>query len=165
MSNACIRRNLAYPESWNIQNPSMIASRPYSEPSYLCVILSFNIYSLTSRMTSLYVLHYTYSKPCLLSNTQIYSTIFTPYSDVFRHTVTYLELCATVAYSEPFHTYNPYIFRTRDIFITPSRPYSEFLHISDSRHIHNNVFIDTFRNVQAYSIMIVLITLTFFFWL
>ena len=27
LRNACIRSNLAYSESWNIQNPSVIASR------------------------------------------------------------------------------------------------------------------------------------------
>ena len=57
---------------------------------------------------------------------------------IFSQIVVYLEHCVTLAYSEPCHIQNSGIFRTQDIFRTLS------------------------RHVQAYSIMIVIITLTFF---
>ena len=84
--------------------------------------LSLNKYSLTSRVTSHYVLHDTYSEPYLLSKIQKYSGIFTSYSDdIFSHIVAYLEPCLTLAYSDPYHIQNPSIFRTQDIFRTLSR--------------------------------------------
>ena len=43
-----------------------------------------------------------YSEPCLLSNIQMYSGIFTSYSEIFRHFVAYLEL---------LHIQIPVIFR------------------------------------------------------
>ena len=97
-----------------------------------------------------------------------------------RHIKTYLEPCVTLAYSGPCHIQNPDITGTYDTFRTLSRnilAYSEHCvtsHIenpaifrtllySEFWHIHNPVYIGTFRYIQAYSIMIVIITLTFFF--
>ena len=101
----------------------------------------------------------------------------------------YLELCVTLAYSEPCHIQNPGIFRTQYIFrtllrhilgysercltlaycVTPvifrTMPYSEVWHIYDPpMHIQNPVYLGTFRHIRAYSIMIVIIALTFFFY-
>ena len=77
--------------------------------------------------------------------------------------VGYLELCVILVYSEPCHIQNPGIFRTWDIFRTPSGhilaysehfehyshvenpvifrtlPYSGFWHIPDQRYIQNSV--------------------------
>ena len=126
-------------------------------------------------MTSLYVLHDTYSEPCLLLKIQIYSYIFS-------HIVAYLEPFVILAYSESFHIQNPGIFRTQYIFGTLSRhilAYSvgcvtlafwktffiqnfavfRISALRNLRHIQNPVYLDTFRHSQTYSIMI---TLTFF---
>ena len=40
------------------------------------------------------------------------SDIFTFYYDIFRHFEAYLELCVTLAYSDPYHIQNLGIFRT-----------------------------------------------------
>ena len=112
--------------------------------------LSLNKYSLTSRVTSHYVLHDTYSEPFLLSKYQKYSGIFTSYSDdIFSHIAAYLEPCLTLAYSDPSHIQNPSIFRTQDIFRALSR------HILAERCVTL-----TFWEIQY---MIVIIRLTFFF--
>ena len=137
--------------------------------------LSVSTHSLTFRVTSLYVLHDTYSGPCLLLKIQIYSYIFS-------HIVAYLEPCVILAYSECFHIQNPGIFRTQYIFRTLSRhilAYSvgcvtlifwktffiqnfaifRISALRNLRHIQNPVYLGTFRHSQTYSIMI---TLTFF---
>ena len=134
-------------------------------------------------MTSLYVLHDTYSEPCLLLKIQTYSGIFTFCSDIFSYIVAYLEPCVISTYSEPFHIQNPGIFRTQDILRTLSRhilAYSvdcitlafwktyfiqdfaifRISALRNSRHIQNPVYLGTFRHIQTYSIMI---TLSFFF--
>ena len=82
---------------------------------------SLSKYSLTFRVTKHYVLHDTYSEPCLVLKIQTYSGIFTSCSDIFSHIVAYLEPCVIIAYSEPFHVQNPGIFRIQDIFRTLSK--------------------------------------------
>ena len=42
-------------------------------------------------------------------------------------------------------------------------PYSEFGHIQETRHNQNLVYLGTLRYIQAYTIIIVIITLNFFF--
>ena len=110
----------------------------------------------------------TYSKPCLPPWVQTYLGIFTSYSDTFKHIVVYSEPCVTVAYSEPCHYQNPDMFRTQDIFWFLPRHMLAYLEycvklaywvpcrICDPRHIQN-------RHIQACSIMIFIITVTFFF--
>ena len=134
-------------------------------------------------MTSLYVLHDTYSEPCLLLKIQTYSGIFTFCSDIFSYIVAYLEPCVISTYSEPFHIQNPGIFRSQDMFRILSRHillYSigcvmlafwkncfiqnfaifKISALRNSRHIQNPVYLGTFRHIQTYSIVI---TLSFFF--
>ena len=112
LCNACIRRNLGYSESRNIQNPSIIAFRQMFRA------LS---YPLTCGVTSHYVFYDTYLEPCLLLKTQTYSGIFTSYLDIFSHIVAYLDPCVTLAYYKPCHIQNPDIFKTQDISSTLSR--------------------------------------------
>ena len=145
--------------------------------------LSLNKYSLTCKVASRYVLHDTYSKPCLLLQIQRYSGIITPYSDIFSHLVAYLEPCVSLAYSEPCYIQNSDIFRTQDIFRTLSRDipaysprgvtlgYWEHRHIQDFAmlriltYLRPEAYTESclYRNIQAYPVMIVIITLTFFF--
>ena len=140
--------------------------------------LSVNKYSLTYRVTSRYVLN----DPCLLSKNQISSGIFTSNSHIFRYTVAYLESCVTCAYSELCHLQNPSIFRTQYIFRPLSRhilAYPERLTLAywEPYHIQNLATFRilaylrleayseswSFRHIQVYSLMMLMITLTFFF--
>ena len=74
-----------------------------------------------------------------------YSGLFTASSDIFRHTVTYLELCATLAYSEPCHVQNSDIFGTKTIFRTLPRhilAHSErCVTLAYSEHCHIRKFV------------------------
>ena len=122
-------------------------------------------------MTSHYVLHDTYSEPCLLLKFQAYSGIFTSCSDTFSHIVAYLKPCAILAYSEPFHIQNPGIFRSQDIFRVQSRhilAYSvgcvtlafwktcfiqnfaifRISALRNSKYIQNPVYLGTFKHIQ-----------------
>ena len=133
-----------------------------------------------------YVLHDTYSEPCLLLKIQTYSGIFTSCSDMFSHIVACLEPCVILAYSEPFHIHNSDIFRTQDIFRTLPRlilAYSvgcvmlafwktcfiqnfdifRIVALRNLRHIQNPVYLGTFSHIQTYSIMIRLTFSHFFF--
>ena len=71
--------------------------------------------------------------------------IFTSYSDIFSHIVTYSKPCVTLAYSEPCNIQNPDIFGIQDTFRTWSRrvlAYSErcgTLAYSEPCHIQNFV--------------------------
>ena len=112
--------------------------------------------------------------------------MFTSYLDIFRHIVAYLKPCATLTYSESCHTLHPSIFRTQDIFRTLPRhiaAYTEcYVTFVCWEPYHLQTFaifrilgylgpvaysefclLGTFRHIQTYSIMIVIITLTFFF--
>ena len=97
-------------------------------------------------------------------------------SDIFRHIVTYLEPYVTLACSEPCYIENPGICRTKDIFKTLLRhilAYSAcYVMLAYCEHIFRiltylgpEVYSESclFRHLQAYSIMIVIITLTLFF--
>ena len=109
------------------------------------------------------------------------SDIFKHIHILFSHIVAYLEPRVSLWYSEPCHIQNPGIFRTQDVFRTLSRHILEYLKhcltltywehcdiqsISifriltylQPRHIENPIYIDTFRHIQLYSIMIVTIT-------
>ena len=86
----------------------------------------------------------------------------------------------SLANLETCHIQNPGIFRTQGIFSFLSRhilaysecsnienpatfrtlPYSEFWNVEGLRHIQNPVYIGTFRYIQTYSKMIVIITFT-----
>ena len=88
----------------------------------------------------------------------------------FRHIKAYLEPCVTLAYSEPCHIQTPGIFRTQDIFRTRSwhiLVYSErclTLPYWEPSHIQNTFYTEQFlHNIQAYSVMIVTITISFLF--
>ena len=125
-------------------------------------------------MTSHYVLHDTYSEPCLLLKIQTFQAYSHP---VQTYWAIYLEPCVFLAYSESFHIQNPGIFRTENIFRTlPRHILAHILAfwkncfiqnfdicrislLRNSRHIQNAVYLGTFRHIQTYSIMI---TLTFF---
>ena len=107
--------------------------------------------------------------------------IFTSYSGIFSRIVVYLEPCGTFGYSEPCHFLNPGIFRNQDrrckIYSELCQgiawqfrilSYWELCNIQNfclfrTRGIFRILNIDTFRHIQAYSIMIVITTLTFFF--
>ena len=116
-------------------------------------------------MTSHYVLHDTYSEPCLLLKIQAYSGIFTSYSDIFSHIVAYLDPCVILAYSEPCYIQDRGIFTTQDTLAFWKTCFIQhfaiirILALRNSRHIQNPVYLGTFRHIQTYSIMI---TLTFF---
>ena len=121
------------------------------------------------------MLYDTYSESCLLSKIQAYSGIFTSYSDIFSHIATYLEPCVTLGifrnlpYSESWHTYNPRYIQNSvkeysDIFRTLCNAcifrimfYSKFWHSEDPRYIQNPVDLGTFRHIQTYSTMIIII--------
>ena len=99
---------------------------------------------------------------------QIYSR---PIHVIFNLAVTYLELCVTLAYSEPCHIQNPGITRTQDKFRTLSRyiltysercvtpAYREPCHIKNfdmSRileYLGHEAYSESFlfRHIQAYS--------------
>ena len=74
-------------------------------------------------------------------------------------------------YSEHCDIRNPYIFRTRDTFRSISRhilAYSDFFVMLACWQLCNiqncnPVYLDIFKHIQVYSIMIVLIVLNFFF--
>ena len=88
-------RNLAFLESWNIQNPSIIA--------FHCI---FRIVSYLRIFRSLtYLKSDTYSEPCHVENPSIFIT-----RDIFRtlsrHILAYSECCVMLAYLEPCHTQN-----------------------------------------------------------
>ena len=102
---------------------------------------------------------------------------------MFSDIVAYVEACITLAYSEPCHIQNPGIFRIQDLFRTLPRhilAYSKrcvTLACWEPCHIPNFPILRilaclgpkeysepcVFRHIQAYSIMIVIITLTFIF--
>ena len=142
---------------------------------------SLNKYSITCSVTLRYVLYEKYVGPCPLSQIQTYSGVFTSYSDIFSCiVVVYLDSSVTIAFSEPSHIQNPVIFRTRVIFRTLSRnilAYSErcemlafwepFTIFRIFAYFGPELYSEPclFRHIQAYSIMIVLIILAFFFWL
>ena len=86
-----------------------------------------------------------YSESCHMSNLRYIQNSAKAYSGIFR-TLCNVRILRTLKYSELCHIQNYGIFRTRDI-----------------QNIQNPVYIDTFRHIQAYSIMIVIIALTFFF--
>ena len=145
---------------------------------------SLNKYSLTCRVTSCYILYYTYSEPYLLSKIQKYSGIFTSYLGIFSHIyfVAYLEPCVTLAYSECCHIQNPGIFRTQNIFTTLARhilayseccvtlAYWEPSHVQDFAtfiilaYLGPKVCLESclFRHIQTNSLKIVLTALPFF---
>ena len=124
-------------------------------------------YSLTFKKTLHYVLHDTYSEPCLLLKLQTYSGIFTSCSDTFSHIEPYLEPC------EFLHIQNPDIFRSQVIFRTLSKhilAYSvacltlafwktcftqNFIFrisaLRNFRHSQNPAYLGTFRPIQTYS--------------
>ena len=83
------------------------------------------------------------------------------YSDIFSYIVAYLEPYATLAYSDPCHIQNLDIFRTQDLFRTLQR------HIDiENPAIFNNIqlpYLGIFWYIQSYSLLVVIITLTFFF--
>ena len=130
-------------------------------------------------MTSHYVLHDTFSEPCLLLKIETYSGIFPSCSDIFSHIVAYLEPCAILAYSGPVHIQNPGIFRAQDIFRTLPRHILAYSVDCVTLAFWKTCFIQNFaifrifgieklevysesclfRHVQTYSVMI---TLTFF---
>ena len=130
--------------------------------------------------SGLALLYDAYSDPCLLSEIQTYSGIFTSYSDIFSHIVAFLEAYVTPAYSEHCHIENPGIFRTQYIFRTLSRhrlvysercvtlAYWEPCPIQNPAifrilaYLRPEVYLGIFRHIQTYSIIIVIITLTFF---
>ena len=108
------------------------------------------------------------------------------YIQPYCHIAAYLELCVTLVYSEPCHVQNPGIFRTYDTFRTLSRhilayseqcvtiAYWEPCHIQNFAIFRNltclglesyseSCYIGTFRHIQAYSMMIVITTLTLLF--
>ena len=72
----------------------------------------------------------------------------------------YSELCSCIFWHNQTLC-NARILRTPAIFKILT--YSEFWDILHLRHIQNHVYLDTFTHIQAYSIMIVIIILTFFF--
>ena len=97
-----------------------------------------------------------------------------PYCGIFR-TLCNSCIFRTLSYSKFQHIQNPRyiqnsvkaysgIFRMLcNASMLRALPYSEFWHMQHPRHIHNPVCISTFRHIQAYSVIIVIITLTFFF--
>ena len=98
----------------------------------------------------------------------------TSYSNISSHIVAYLEPCVTLAYSDSWHIYNPRniqnsvkaysgLFRSLCNACMWRTRHLEFWHIYDRRYIQNPVHIEKFRNIQGYSIMTVIQTLTFFF--
>ena len=112
--------------------------------------------------------------------------MFTSYLDIFRHIVAYLKPCATLTYSESCHTLHPSIFRTQDIFRTLPRHIAAYIECYvtfvcwEPYHLQTFAIfrilgylgplaysefclLGTFRHIQTYSIIIVIITLTFFF--
>ena len=94
--------------------------------------------------------------------------MFTSYSDVFSRIVAYIEPCKTLAHSEPCHIQNPGIYRTQDILRILSKHILAYgilriLSYSELCLIQNPVCLGIFRHIQANSIMIFIITLTFFF--
>ena len=111
-----------------------------------------------------------------------HSGIFTSDSDIFSHIVAYLKSCETLAYSESCHVQNAGIFKTQDILKTLPRDilaYSErcvTLVYLESYLTQNFAILrvltylgpeaysepSSFRNILAYLIMIVIITLTSF---
>ena len=104
---------------------------------------SLNKYSLTCKVISHCVSYDTYSELCHIQNSDIFKA-----RDIFRtisrHILAYSECCVTLA-----------IFRTL--------LYSGFWHIYNPRHIQNPVYLGILRHIEACSIMIVIITLSFFF--
>ena len=137
--------------------------------------LSLNNYSLTCRVTSGFVfVCYIFRTLSLIVN-----------SDIFRHIVAYLWPCVALTYSESCDFQNTGIFRTQDIFRTLSRhilaypehcvtlAYWKPCHIQNfamfrilaylGPEAYSESYLLIFRYIQAYSIMIVIITLTFFF--
>ena len=110
------------------------------------------------------------------------SDIFTSDSDIFSHIVAYLKSCERLAYSESCHVQNAGIFKTQDILRTLPRDilaYSErcvTLVYLESYLTQNFAILrvltylgpeaysepSSFRNILAYLIMIVIITLTSF---
>ena len=96
-----------------------------------------------------------------------------PYCGMFR-TLYNSYIFRTLSYLESWHVQNlRYIHNSVkaycDIFRTlcnagillRTLPYSEFWHIQDPKHIQNPVYISTFRHIQTYLIVIVIIRLTF----
>ena len=67
--------------------------------SGLWICISLKKYSWTCRVTWRYVLYGTFAEPCLLLWIQTYSGVSISYSDIFSHTVVYLEPFVTLAYS------------------------------------------------------------------
>ena len=139
--------------------------------------LSLNKYLLT--VTSRYVLYKTYSELLVVENSGIFRSIHV----LFRHTQSYLGIFRTLCKSwnsESYHIQNPGIFRTQDIFKTLSRhilAYSErcvMLAYWEPCHIQNfdmfrilaylgtetyskSVYLGTFRYIQTYSRLIIII--------
>ena len=107
---------------------------------------------------------------------------FTSYLNIFNHIVVYSEFCVTLAYREPCHIQNSGILRIQDVFKTLSTDilayaercvtftYWELGLIQDFSIFRSLAYLGLeaysesclFRHMQAY-IMIVTITLTFFF--
>ena len=171
----------------------------YAEPSqrfkmefFSKIVKNYNYFSKVLHLRSLIELwkgnlwistHYLLERPCtmycmihiqnrLLLKIQTYSGIFTSCSDMFSHTVAYLEPCVILAYSEPFHIHNSGIFRTQDIFRTLPRLILAYwvgcvmlafwktcfiqnfdifriLALRNLRHIQNPVYLGTFRHIQT----------------
>ena len=76
------------------------------------------------------------------------------YSDILGHIVGCLEPCVTLVCSEPCHIQNPGLFRTQDIFRTPSRhilAYSELcvtlIYLGPELYSESCLF----RHIQIYS--------------
>ena len=100
-------------------------------------------YSLTCKVILHCVSYETYPELCHIQNSDIFKAR-NMFRIMSRHILAYSERCVTLA-----------IFKTL--------LYSGFWHIYDRRHIQNPVYLDILRHIQAYSIMIVIITLPFFF--
>ena len=153
-------------EPWHIDNPGLFRTltylkpHTYVEPSQRCKIECFakivksynyffktlylrslrrfwilpfrNKYSSASGVTSHNVLYETYSELCHIQNLHICRTW-----DIFRtmskHFMVYPEYCVTFAFWKPCHIQN-----------------------------FNTVYLGIFRHIQVYSIMVIIIALTFF---
>ena len=138
LCNAWICRNQEYLESWNIQNPSIIAPEVYWESCHIYE----NRWTLCNAINS---------EPWHIDNPG--------------------RSCVTRAYPEPSHIQNHGIFRTWDIFTTLTRhilAYSErceALAYWEHCHIWNFAIfrISAYLGLETYSVMIIIITWTFFF--
>ena len=94
---------------------------------------SLNKYLLTCRITSRNALYETYSEHCDIRNSYTFRTRDT-FRTISRHFLVYSECCVTLVHWQLCNI-----------------------------HSCNPVYLDIFKHIQAYSIMIVIIALNFFF--